>query len=193
MPRTKQFNEEEVLRKAMELFWKQGYHATSIQNLVDQLGINRASLYDTFGGKDALFEKAFEKYVRDYSAQVIAQLSRHESVRRALEAFFLSEARAAARDKDHKGCFVVNTTTEFVPNSEEWAQRITRQRKAMEHLFLQYLQRAVEQGEIPPGKDLPALAAYLFTFYNGLKVVSKANDSEEELCRVVQVALSVLD
>ena len=50
------FNEDEVLIKAMELFWNKGYHATSIQDLVSNLGINRASLYDTFGGKKELFD-----------------------------------------------------------------------------------------------------------------------------------------
>ncbi|MEL6975424.1 MAG: helix-turn-helix domain-containing protein, partial [Bacteroidota bacterium] len=62
MPRTKQFDEKEVLKKAMELFWEKGFHATSIQDLVSHLGINRASLYDTFGGKDELFNTAFESY-----------------------------------------------------------------------------------------------------------------------------------
>ena len=54
MPRVKQFNEDEVLNKAMELFWKKGYNATSMQDIVDYLGINRASLYSTFGGKKNL-------------------------------------------------------------------------------------------------------------------------------------------
>ncbi|MCO6477189.1 MAG: TetR/AcrR family transcriptional regulator [Phaeodactylibacter sp.] len=193
MPRVKQFDEEEVLRKAMELFWKQGYHATSIQNLVDYLGINRASLYDAFEGKDILFEKAFQRYIKDYSAQAVAKLSRHQSARKALEAFFLSEAKEAVEDEGQKGCFVVNTTTELVPNSKAWVQRITYQRKAMEHLFLQYLQRGVEQGEISPEKDLHALSAYLFTFYNGLKVASKTHTSFREFSRVVHTALSVLD
>ena len=59
MPRTKLFDEEEVLKKAMCLFWKNGYYATSIQDLVDYLGVNRASLYDTYGGKKELLEKAY--------------------------------------------------------------------------------------------------------------------------------------
>ena len=62
MPRTKQFDEKEVLKNAMELFWEKGFHATSIQDLVSHLGINRASLYDTYGGKDELFNTAFETY-----------------------------------------------------------------------------------------------------------------------------------
>ena len=62
MPRVKSFDEKEVLDKAIHLFWKQGYTATSIQDLVTHLGINRASLYDTFGDKEELFKKAFEQY-----------------------------------------------------------------------------------------------------------------------------------
>ena len=59
MARKKQFEEHEILTKATDLFWKQGFHATSIQDLVNHLKINRASLYDTFGGKEELFNKAF--------------------------------------------------------------------------------------------------------------------------------------
>ena len=62
MPRIKTFDENEVLVKAMNLFWKQGYSATSVQDLVSHLGINRASLYDTFGDKEQLFKKSFALY-----------------------------------------------------------------------------------------------------------------------------------
>ena len=62
MPRVKQFNEEQVLEKAMEVFWKKGYNGSSMQELVDGMGINRASIYDTFGSKEELFERAFEIY-----------------------------------------------------------------------------------------------------------------------------------
>ena len=62
MARSKQFNTEEVLEKAIRLFWKQGFHATSMEDLVSMLGINRASMYNTFGSKQALFEQAVEMY-----------------------------------------------------------------------------------------------------------------------------------
>ena len=62
MARIKEFDENEVLERAKLLFWKQGFHATSIQNLVDHLGISRGSIYDTFGGKNELYEKALKVY-----------------------------------------------------------------------------------------------------------------------------------
>ena len=61
MGRTKQFDHRTALDQAMELFWARGYHATSIQDLVDHLGVNRQSLYDTFGGKDELFKAVLER------------------------------------------------------------------------------------------------------------------------------------
>lgn len=193
MPRTKAFDEKEVLEKAMELFWRQGYHATSIQNLVDHLGINRASLYDTYGGKEALFEKAFDRYVAVSSLEAIKLLDRHDSVKAAFREFFLLAAVEAARDKENRGCFVVNTTTELVPNEEKWSKRVKENRQAFEKLFLKYLRKGVAGKEINADKDLKAIASYFFTFYNGLKVVSKIHPSEEELSRVVGLVLSVLD
>src|SRR5512134_1716882 len=62
MVRTKQFDRHAVLDEAMEVFWERGFHATSIQDLVDRLGVNRQSLYDTYGGKDQLFLAALERY-----------------------------------------------------------------------------------------------------------------------------------
>ncbi len=62
MARTKDFDEQEVLKKAVCLFWNKGYNATSMQDLVDQLGISRSSLYDTYGDKHTLYLKALEEY-----------------------------------------------------------------------------------------------------------------------------------
>lgn len=85
MPRVKQFDEQEVLKKAMDLFWKQGYNATSIQDLVDYLGINRASLYDTFGGKKELFDKALDRYIQENNKMQKEYLAQEGPVRRVLK------------------------------------------------------------------------------------------------------------
>ena len=88
MPRTKQFKEEEVLAKAMMIFCKKGYHDTSIQHLVDQLGINRASLYDTFGGKKDLFDSAFEFYRKTGNEGLKDLLNSKEGVKETLRVIF---------------------------------------------------------------------------------------------------------
>lgn len=193
MPRTKQFDEQEVLKKAMELFWKKGFHDTSMQELVDHLGINRASLYDTYGGKDALFEKAFEQYRQMNTQAAEALLASEPSVKEGFRKLFTASLEATVKDPDKKGCFVVNTTTELLPNEEKWLPILDRNRKTFEALFLKHLQRGVAQGEISPDKGLKSIAAMLFALNNGIGVVAKINPSKKDMIQIVEAALQVLD
>ena len=89
MARSKEFNEEEALDKAMEIFWKQGYEKTSIQDLVDQMGIHRRSLYDTFGDKHSLFVQTLERYESLIASQIRKQITEEmttvESIRKIFE------------------------------------------------------------------------------------------------------------
>ncbi|MEL7252341.1 MAG: helix-turn-helix domain-containing protein [Bacteroidota bacterium] len=126
MPRTKQFDEQVVLERAVELFWKQGYHSTSMQNLVDHLGINRASMYTTFGDKKQLFLRAIQHY-RKVNAQGMASLLKDEpDVRIGLRRILELAVTEATADADRKGCFVVNTTTELIPNDPEVLPTVRR-------------------------------------------------------------------
>ncbi len=193
MPRTKAFNENEALGKALQLFWKQGYHATSVQDLVDHLSINRASLYDTFGGKKELFERAFDQYIQSNTAQLRSFLQQQSSVRSGLRKLFINTIRESVNDPHRKGCFVVNTTTELVPNDPDIIPTLEKNRHRFESLFLDYLRMGQEKREIPAGKDLPAIARLLFTLYNGLKVVAKTNPTEEDQLASVDALLTILD
>ncbi|MCB0518234.1 MAG: TetR/AcrR family transcriptional regulator [Lewinellaceae bacterium] len=193
MPRTKQFDEQEVLQKAMDLFWKKGFHDTSMQELVDHLGINRASLYDTFGGKDALFEKTFEQYRQMNTKAAETLLASEPSVKEGFKKLFIASLEATVKDKEKKGCFVVNTTTELIPNEEKWMPILDRNRKTFEALFLKHLQRGVAQGEISPDKDLKSIAAMLFALNNGIGVVAKINPSKKDLMKIAEAGLRVLD
>ena len=193
MPRTKKFNESEVLEMAMELFWEKGFHATSIQDLVAHLGINRASLYDTFGGKEALFEKAFALYRNNSGLAVKEFFEGQASVKEGFKNLFEYAITEAASDPSRKGCFVVNTTTELIPGNEKIQEVLCSQMDKIEELFFILVERGIQRGEIPPGKDPQAIASYLFTFYNGLRVVSKVDTDPERLRRVVNTGLSILD
>ena len=121
MPRVKLFDESEVLTKAMNLFWKQGYAATSVQDLVSHLGINRASLYDTFGDKEQLFKKSFELYRKNNIEGLKQFFDTQNNVREGFARLFENAIEEAINDEDRKGCFVVNTTTELVPNDDSIA------------------------------------------------------------------------
>ncbi|GAA0196544.1 TetR/AcrR family transcriptional regulator [Fulvivirga kasyanovii] len=193
MPRVKLFDEKEVLTKAMNLFWKQGYSATSIQDLVAHLGINRASLYDTFGDKEKLFKKSFELY-QQQSIQKVNQLFENQpNVKEGFSELFNSSISQAVADKDRKGCFAVNNTTELVPNNVSCSEILSSNRRAFESLFYEYLKKGQKNGQLKEGKDLHSLASFLFVVYNGILVVSKIQTNKKELTDSVNLALSLLD
>ncbi len=193
MPRTKQFNEQEVLKKAVELFWEKGFHATSIQDLVSHLGINRASLYDTFGGKEELFKKSFQEY-RDSSGSMVKRLLTGEaSIKAGFEKLFDFAIQEAVSDKARKGCFVVNTTTELIPGDEAIHNVLSENLENVAELFTSVVQSGIDSGEIKSSKNAKAIGLMLFTFYNGFRVVSKIDSDPKKLQSTVATALSVLD
>jgi TetR/AcrR family transcriptional repressor of nem operon len=192
MPRTKTFDEQEALQKAMDTFWKKGYHATSMQDLVDAMGINRASLYDTFGGKKALFDQSFELYRATNTAGMKRFLESQESVKEGFRQLFAMAIEESQSDAGHKGCFVVNATTELLPGDEGLQGVLQANKAAFTEVFYQFLQHGVERGEIAEGKDLQAIANMIFTLYNGIKVVGKIPGQGADLEASVEVAMGVL-
>ena len=193
MPRAKKFDEKEVLSKAMNLFWKQGYSATSIQDLVSHLGINRASLYDTYGGKEQLFLSAFEQYRNTNTEGTAKFLEAHPNVKEGFRALFAQAIDESLSDEDKKGCFVVNTTTELIPGDQKMLNILEANKKTFQALFYNYMQKGASEGQFKKGKDLKAIAALLYTLYNGLQVVSKVRSSKSELLDSVELTLTLLD
>lgn len=193
MPRVKLFDQQKVLEKAMELFWEKGYHATSMQDLVDHLSINRASLYDTYGGKMELFLSSFEYYRRINITTAREFLFQYEKVKDGLRALFYMAIEQPGTPDDNKGCFVVNTTTELLPGDVEIEEIIRNNKMIFEQLFNEYLQYGVDKKQISRKKDIKSIATLLFTLYNGIKVLSKVKPEKEDMLRSVNTALSLLD
>jgi TetR/AcrR family transcriptional repressor of nem operon len=193
MPRAKLFKEEEVLTSAMMLFWKKGYHDTSIQDLVDYLGINRASLYDTFGGKKMLFNCAFEYYRKTGNEGLKELLNSQHNVKETLRLIFREVIEGDIADPDSKGCLVANTTTELLPHDPELQLVLSRHREDVQQIFYDFLIRGAQKGEISGEKDLKTMSSLLYTLLTGLRVTGKTRPSQEESLASVDVVLSLLD
>nr|WP_299070938.1 TetR/AcrR family transcriptional regulator [uncultured Allomuricauda sp.] len=193
MPRVKQFDEKEILNKAMELFWEKGFHATSIQSLVSHLGINRASLYDTFGGKDELFNRAFEEYRNTAGKQLKSIFDKESTVREGIKKLFDVAIEEAITDEARKGCFVVNATTELIPGDEAFRKVIQDNNINVQRLFINYIQKGIDKGEFKASKDAKSIGLMLFTLYSGLRVVAKVDAAPNKLRLMVNAGLSVLD
>lgn len=192
MPRVKLFNENEVLTKAMNLFWKQGYSATSVQDLVSHLGINRASLYDTFGDKEQLFKKSFALYRKLNIEGLIQFFESRPNVKDGFSELFDIAIRESILDKEAKGCFVVNTTTELIPNDESLIKVIEQNKRDFENIFYEYLKKGKDKGQLKTSQDLKSLASLFFMLYTGIKVVSKISPQKQELKSSIDLALTLL-
>jgi len=193
MPRVKLFSEEEALEKAMMIFWKRGYHDTSIQDLVDNLGINRASLYDTFGGKKKLFDSVFEYYRKSGNEGLREVLNSQENVKETFRMIFKQVIEGDMADPDNKGCLVANTTTELLPKDTELKSIIAQHKKSVEKIFFDFLLLGVKRGEISEEKDLITMASLLYTLLTGLRVTGKTRPDQKESMSSVDAVLSLLD
>lgn len=192
MPRVKLFDESEVLTKAMNLFWKQGYSATSVQDLVSHLGINRASIYDTFGDKEKLFKKSFALYRKTNIEGLTQFFQSRPDVKNGFSELFDNAIQEAISDKDKKGCFVVNTTTELTPNDESLYEVLETNKQDFIKIFFEYLKKGKESGQLRHTQDLKSLATLFYTLYNGIRVVSKIHPNKKELTDSVHLAMTLL-
>ncbi|MES2110418.1 MAG: TetR/AcrR family transcriptional regulator [Bacteroidota bacterium] len=193
MARTKDFNEDEVLTKAVCIFWHKGYNGTSMQDLVDGLGISRSSLYDTYGDKHSLFIKALESYKEAGAKELCNIINGNLSAKEAVKKLFEFTTRTLLGDKQHKGCFMVNTEVEVAPHDEEVGRIICQNEQQVEDAFYKAIKKGQDSGEISAAKDARAVARFIFNTVKGLRVTAKSTTDKTVFDDISQVALSVLD
>src|SRR5262249_48979443 len=191
MVRNKQFDKHAVLDEAVQLFWERGYQATSIQDLVDHLGVNRQSLYDTYGGKEQLFLAALQRYREMRGAPIRRLLELGGPVLQILKEFFESSVNDLLSN-GCKGCLMVNTTAELAGQEEAIAQVSAAHARELEGALAGLLVRAQHNGEIASDRSPVELARFLLNTLNGLSVTAKATRDRKVLNDVVSVALLAL-
>lgn len=193
MARQKEFDRQLVLEKAMETFWQQGYEGTSVQDLLRAMGLNRGSLYDTFGDKRSLFLEAIAHYEAKVVQKAIAKLEAPNAGKAAIEAHFRGLLdRLEGSDRAQWGCLMTNVAVELCNQDAEAAQRIRESLQRFEQAFVQALTNAQHQGDISPDADVAALAGFLTCLMQGLRVVTKVNCDRATLEKIVETALAVL-
>jgi len=193
MARQKEFDRDEVLHKAMEVFWTRGYEGASIQDLVKHMGINRQSMYDTFGDKHSLFLEALDRYREIQSRKVFEVLERPGSMKKNLRQLFEEAVARSLSAEGRRGCFVGNSMSELAGRCKETATRTCNSVASAEKMFQKALQRGKEQGELRRVSDTRAVARFLYSNLQGLLLMAKATRDRKLLNDVVKVTLSVLD
>jgi TetR/AcrR family transcriptional repressor of nem operon len=191
MARTKEFDPDEALQAALELFWRRGYEATSMADLVEGLGIGRASIYATFGSKRELYLRALERYSEQQDPERLNELSQPGPVLPAVRALVLRYAQAGEEDRK-RGCFVTNTAVELAPHDPVAARRVQASLDCLETALTAALLRARAQGELPADREPRALARMLVVLLQGIRVVGKAADGGTRARDAAEQALALL-
>jgi Transcriptional regulator len=193
MARSKEFDTNLVLHKAMEVFGHYGYEGTSLPILLEGLGIARQSLYDTYGTKRDLFIKAVKHYVNEKSSAAVAYLERSESAKKAIRDIF-REIVSVLQDEDRrKECFILYSAIDQVPHDPEIAELFEQDRIRLEQAFHGALVRAKARQELSTERDLQAMARYLYHSRYALTQAAKLTNDPKVLEEIAEVTLSTLD
>ncbi|MEU0806081.1 TetR/AcrR family transcriptional regulator [Streptomyces sp. NPDC005970] len=194
MARTKEFDPDAALQSALELFWRRGYEATSMADLVEHLGIGRASIYATFGNKHELYLKALDRYAETRDPRLLDALSQPGPALPAVRALVRRfAAEAASPEERSRGCFITNSAAELAPHDPVVARRVEISWEHVETPLYAALVRARAQGELPGDRDPRTLARMLFVLMQGLRVVGKASQDPARVRDAAEQALALLD
>lgn len=193
MPRPKEFNPDDAIEKAMQVFWHKGYEATSMEDLLEAMNLNRGSLYGTFGDKRQLFLKVIDRYCHGFVGEKFSLLDHPGPALPTLRRFIEGMIEGALADPQRRGCLIANTVMELSPHEKEIAGRLRQILKTAEDTFFRVLARAKQQGELSDHKDPRTLARFLTTMMQGAIVMIKAGTPADVVKQTAETALSILD
>lgn len=193
MARPKEFDVDDALQQALEVFWRKGYEATSVQDLVAAMGIQKASLYGTFGDKHSLYMKALQRYEADGFAALADHLTAARSPKDAVRDLVLGNAEQACSAKGRLGCFCVNANVEMAPQDGEVADLVRLHSERVEALLEAALRRAKALGEIAKGANCKQLATFLFGTIVALNVLGKQRAGRDRMLAMARQSLAALD
>ena len=192
MPRARQFDRDRALDDAVEVFWSQGYDATSVQDLVHAMGVNRGSLYDTFGRKHDLFLAALARYDETVCESALTELDEPGRAMEKVRLFFDGVIRAGLDDAERRGCLFVNSATEVAAHDPAARDLINGHVRRVEQAFAKILGEGIAAGELDPDLDVEAFAGFLIGTLIGIRTLSRTDPRPEKLNAIAQVAISAL-
>jgi TetR/AcrR family transcriptional repressor of nem operon len=190
--RHKEFDPSVALDRALDLFWERGYEATSMADLVEHLGVAKASIYATFGGKHEFFTKALQRYLDLTDPEIMTELSQPGPVVPAVRSLVRRFVEGAAADERNRGCLVVNSAVELAGRDTAVARMVESSWARLETTLTSALLRAKAQGELAQETDPRALARFLLVFLQGVRVLERTPDPAERLRDASRVAVSLL-
>lgn len=189
MGRHHEFNREEVLSRAMNVFWQKGYKGTSMKDLVKITGLQPGSIYNSFGDKHELFREAVKHYGEVVTSRMIDVLYAGGSPLGNIRHFFENIINTP-NEKRAMGCLLSNTVVELAPHDKDIGEVVAEIMQRIEEAFFYCLEAAIAEGELPPDTDTRSLSLYLSTFTHGLIVTGKSSPDPERMGSIVDFIMS---
>ncbi len=186
--RTRQFDVDEALDRALEVFWARGYEGATLPELTRAMGINRPSLYAAFGSKEQLFRKALDRY-QTGPMSFLAEALRKPTARAVAEAIFSGFIRMQRNRDQARGCLIVSGALASSEEGETVRQELAQLRQGIVATFRKRFERAVQDGDLPARTDCATLARYTATVLGGLAVQAASGTTEKELRLVSALAM----
>lgn len=192
MARPREFDENAVLDAAVRRFWMYGYEASSIRDLAQDMGITSASLYNAFGDKRSLFQRALAYYIEDSFGNRVSRFEQ-KSPREAIKTFFKEIIDCSVRDSDRKGCLLVNSALEVAPHDPDFQAMIAEVLVEVEAFFRRCVRAGQHSGEIPTVHSADDLARLLLGVHLGILVLARSRPQRALLEGMLRPALALLD
>jgi TetR/AcrR family transcriptional repressor of nem operon len=184
-----EYDPDQALDAAMQVFWSRGYEATSLRDLLDAMGLSKSSLYQGFGGKKELFLRCVNRYCEGISSRLRGLLDDAGSGVAFIEEVLLIAAAEARKTDGRRGCLLMNTATEFAQRDPEIAARVTSGFEGLRGVLKAAILRGQQEGDITAEVDAEALASYLISSLGGIKTVVKGGAGEEMVKDIVGIIL----
>lgn len=192
MVRQREFDVEEALDAAMQIFWKKGFEATSLSDLTSRMGIQRPSIYSTFGDKKELFEAALRKYTRIHASNVRAKFQNNLSVKEGFYILFEGVVAEKYSEGYNRGCFCINTMVELAPHDEKFEILTREHQMYLSAIFQEMIERGVRSGELETKTNAKALAQTLVISLIGLTVMMKSRPERSFIDNSVETILTLI-
>lgn len=187
--RPRAFDRDTALLAAMRTFWTQGYEGTSVQDLATAMGVNKPSLYATFGCKEEIFREAVELYDRVEGKATSQSLKKAGTAREAVESMLRSNARAYVVEEGPRGCMIVLSSLLGAPENESVRAFLADNRLQGEATLRERLAQGMAEGDLAASADLDQLAAFYTTVLEGLSIQARDGASIEKLNIIIDAAM----
>ncbi len=193
MPWEKNYNETDVLDRAMQAFWAHGYEGTSMNDLVSATGINRGSIYAAYTNKHTLFMEALRHYDRIYRQEFLDDLAQEHAPKEAILAAFAAAANQGGTGKTPGGCLLVNSVLELSPHDEEVRNFVDASLREVEGFFASMIKTAQREGTIRDEISASKTAQALLGLFLGLRVLTRSKQYPAALDAITSQARVMLE